>query len=328
MTNPTNVPIRIQRLSHMRYQHADLPKARQFLEDFGMHVVYSENDGKSLYFAGQGPDAFVYVATAGETSAFLGGTFLVETKADLERASDLIPGATKLLPASPAGGFLVTFQDPDGLPCNLVWGLPEREIVIQPSPDAVNYPVQKPRKGEFRRFKQEPCPIFKLGHFGLLVSSFEQTFDFYTRYFNLKATDVLTAPDGTKVAGFMHVDREEEWVDHHTFFFSMNARVGPHHCSFEVRDSDVQAIGHDWLKAKGYTPSWGVGRHILGSQIFDYWYMPDNFMIEHYSDGDLVNNTFETNYLPAGDEALAIWGPAVPKGFMDAIPDESQRGTA
>lgn len=40
-----------------------------------------------------------------------------------------------------------------------------------------------------------------------------------------------------------------------------------------------------WLKSKGYKASWGVGRHILGSQVFDYWYMPDDFMIEHYSDG-------------------------------------------
>ncbi|GMK56149.1 hypothetical protein CspeluHIS016_0212050 [Cutaneotrichosporon spelunceum] len=167
MTNPSNAPIRIQRLSHMRYQHAELPKTRQFLEDFGNHVVDSENDGKSLYFADQGPDAFVYVATAGETSHFLGGTFLVETKADLERASDLIPGATKLLPASPTGDLLVTFRDPDGLPCNLVWGLPDREIIIQTAADTINYPVQKPRKGEFRRFKREPCPVFKLGHFGL-----------------------------------------------------------------------------------------------------------------------------------------------------------------
>lgn len=85
-----------------------------------------------------------------------------------------------------------------------------------------------------------------------LISDFQRTHDFYTKYFNLKATDLLTAPDGTYVAGFFHVDREEEWVDHHTFFFSANpTRVGPHHCSFEVHDPDIQAIGHD------------VGRDIL-----------------------------------------------------------------
>lgn len=79
-----------------------------------------------------------------------------------------------------------------------------------------------------------------------LVSDFQTTYQFYTKYFNLKATDLLTAPNGMEVAAFMHVDREEEWVDHHTFFFSMNMKkTGPHHCSFEVHDPDVQAIGHD-----------------------------------------------------------------------------------
>ena len=63
--------------------------------------------------------------------------------------------------------------------------------------------------------------------------------------------------------------------------------------------------------AKGYDPAWGVGRHILGSQVFDYWFTPDDFLVEHYSDGDLVNCHTETGYLEASNEALAIWGPAV-----------------
>lgn len=36
---------------------------------------------------------------------------------------------------------------------------------------------------------------------------------------------------------------------------------------------DIQALGHQWLKNKGYELEWGVGRHVLGSQIFDYWYV-------------------------------------------------------
>lgn len=106
----------------------------------------------------------------GNESAFLGGTFLVETREDLERASKLIPGATEVLPDDgPAGGFIVTFKDPDGLPCNLVWGLDVRQVPGDNNLPAVNYPVVKPRLGEFRRFKQGPSPVFKLGHFGLYV---------------------------------------------------------------------------------------------------------------------------------------------------------------
>lgn len=57
---PSTAPIRIVRLAHMRYRHADIAKTKAFLEDFGMHVAYK--DGKKLYFAGEGPDPFVYVA--------------------------------------------------------------------------------------------------------------------------------------------------------------------------------------------------------------------------------------------------------------------------
>ena len=29
-------------------------------------------------------------------------------------------------------------------------------------------------------------------------------------------------------------------------------------------------LGHDVLRKAGYEHSWGVGKHILGSQVFDY----------------------------------------------------------
>ena len=51
--------------------------------------------------------------------------------------------------------------------------------------------------------------------------------------------------------------------------------VGPkmhvHHTSYETHDFDTQVLGHDWLRDQGYENCWGVGRHVMGSQIFDYW---------------------------------------------------------
>lgn len=57
---PVNKPIRIVRASHMRYRHANMAETRQFLEDFGMRLAYKE--GKRSFFAGEGPDPFVYMA--------------------------------------------------------------------------------------------------------------------------------------------------------------------------------------------------------------------------------------------------------------------------
>ena len=40
------------------------------------------------------------------------------------------------------------------------------------------------------------------------------------------------------------------------------------------------------------------------------------FMVEHYADGDLVNEDTGVGYGPAGHEGLAVWGPDVPAEFL------------
>jgi len=76
-------------------------------------------------------------------------------------------------------------------------------------------------------------------------------------------------------------------------------------------------MGHEWLQEQNYHLAWGVGRHIYGSQIFDYWFNPDGFMMEHYSDGDLVNKNIATGHHPAGPSSLYQWGPRPPEHFLD-----------
>lgn len=70
---------------------------------------------------------------------------------------------------------------------------------------------------------------------------------------------------------FFRLNRGDELVDHHCFFFFEGPKMHVHHSSFETHDFDAQVLGHDWLRGKGYTNCWGVGRHVMGSQIFDYW---------------------------------------------------------
>jgi hypothetical protein len=114
------------------------------------------------------------------------------------------------------------------------------------------------------------------------------------------------------------LDLGEEYVDHHCLFLVRAPFIFPetrmHHTSYEVDDFDTQLIGHDWLLKQNYKLVWGVGRHILGSQIFDYWRDPSGFTIEHYADGDLVNNTHKVSREPDGGPlSLAVWGPAFNK---------------
>ena len=117
------------------------------------------------------------------------------------------------------------------------------------------------------------------------------------------------------MTGFFHLDLGEEYSDHHSLFLARAPYAFPetrlHHTSFEVNDFDSQLLGHDWLLSRNYKLVWGVGRHILGSQIFDYWKDPSGFIIEHYADGDLVNNKHRITREPDGGAlSLSVWGPA------------------
>lgn len=133
--------------------------------------------------------------------------------------------------------------------------------------------------------------------------------DFYTTTFNIVPSDFLTVEKGEEtvnVALFAHIDRGTDLVDHHCFFMSSNPTSHVHHCSFEVHDFDTQKLGHQWLAKKDYQSVWGVGRHILGSQIFDYWWDTTGNMIEHYADGDLVNEQTPVGYGPAGQDRKSV----------------------
>lgn len=132
-------------------------------------------------------------------------------------------------------------------------------------------------------------------------------------------SDILYHPQFSNidVMTFMHLDLGPTYSDHHSMFIQ---RAPPevkktyvHHSSFEVADFDTQLIGHEWLAKKGWTSVWGVGRHILGSQIFDYWKDSSGFKIEHYADGDVVNEDTAMKRDVAG--VFSIWGPELPKDF-------------
>jgi hypothetical protein len=83
-----------------------------------------------------------------------------------------------------------------------------------------------------------------------------------------------------------------------------------------VSDLDALAAGGEYLRDHGYQRSWGIGRHIQGSQIFDYWRDPDGFLVEHFTDGDLFDNTLEPGWAAMTASGLAQWGPPVTKDFL------------
>ncbi|KAJ5443841.1 uncharacterized protein N7458_007713 [Penicillium daleae] len=306
--------VRLARLSHMRYQTPDLDALCDF-----MLTKRTENE---VWFRGYGDDQYVYYAIKGPKK-FLGGVFAVDSKEEFEKALR-VPGASQVqeLSEAPGAGQMVTIVDPDGFLVNVIFGQERRKDAPTAPTEKLraNYPIEKQRLRQFNRFEPGPAAVHKLGHFGYSTKRFEELLSFYTTHFNIVPTDLLYMEnDGHRmdVTTFMHLDLGQNHTDHHSFFLGAS-QTGSHvhHCSFEVFDYDTQHLGHQWLAIKGYQSVWGVGRHILGSQIFDYWWDPAGNMVEHYADGDLVNEDTPIGILPAGHESLAIWGPEVPLAFL------------
>lgn len=309
--------IQLNHIAHVYYTHANFGRAHAFLLDFGF--VEEKRIGKKTYYRGFGSEPWLYCATDGDEDAFGGAAFAVDSLEDLELATKTLPGASSIyeLEDAPGKGKCVTFKDPvDGFPYHLVYGQESREA-SHPFPQLnFNFPEVKHRPvGQFQRFKKGPCPIHKLGHFGMCVTNFAKAYEFYTKHFNFKASDIVYE-DGKDVSAFMHLDRGSEMVDHHCFFFFEGPKWHVHHSSYEVHDFDSQVLGHDWLREKQYRNCWGVGRHVMGSQIFDYWFDTSEFILEHYVDGDTVNESTPTSRTKAGPDNLHVWGPDLPTEFL------------
>lgn len=327
----TNNPSKVQlaRLGHVYVEHADLQRFEKFAEDFGF-VEAKREDGK-IYYRGYGIDPYIYVASQSQSGkpSFGGPAFVAQSREEFDKAKAL-PGAQhKSLADVPGGGEMVTFARADGTFFHVIYGQEAREIdVSKPPPTAIhdelfpaNTPFDKPRKGRFQRLHQGPALIHKLGHFGYVHRNFDNELAWYSDNFNFVPSDILHHWDFSNidVMTFMHLDLGKRYSDHHVFFMQ---RAPPevrktyvHHTSYEVEDFDTQLIGHEWLAKKGWKSVWGVGRHVLGSQIFDYWEDPSGFKIEHYADGDLVNEDTPTSREVVGP--LSVWGPELPKNFGD-----------
>jgi hypothetical protein len=56
------------------------------------------------------------------------------------------------------------------------------------------------------------------------------------------------------------------------------------------------------------TAAWGVGRHIMGSQVFDYWKDPWGHELEHWTDGDLLTAADPPQKMPMSALLAVQWG--------------------
>lgn len=303
--------LKIKDINHVVYRHRDLEAIERFLTDFGL--VIAQRTERRLYLRGAGRLPYVYVAEQADTPAFVAVAFAVEGADDLRLAQSLLGATPAQALEGPGGGVGVTLTDPAGMKVQLVHGIEPVEPVPMRPALTLNAADTKRRFGEVQRPPRAPAQVLRLGHVALGVSDLARSLQWYINTLGLLPSDFVVDEQETSPprAAFLRLDRGETWTDHHTVALFQSATDHVHHASFEVQDFDAQFHGNAWLATRGWSPVWGVGRHVLGSQIFDYWRDPSGNIIEHFTDGDLYRRDSPLGFTPASDGSLYQWGPAM-----------------
>lgn len=297
-------------VAYVRFAVPDLATQRAFLKDFGM-IEVGEVDG-TLYLRGAGEAPFCYALSQGDP-AFLGFGVWARDRHDLDAIAAHDGVAVEPL-ASPGGGFRARLTDPDGFCVDVVADQVMNTPIAAVAPLSWNESSNRlSRLSSFRRTPAGASNVQRLGHIVLAVSDFRTSEAWYKQRFGLLTSDEVQPAPGISIGAFMRADRGEEPTDHHMIVcFQSGAPAGYMHSAFEVAGVDDLMVGHDHLVAGGYTPQWGVGRHILGSQVFDYWLDPFGNEIEHWTDGDQLRAS-DGGGVAGMDVVLGVqWGMQMP----------------
>ena len=182
-----------------------------------------------------------------------------------------------------------------------------------PAEPARNSIALQPRSRELIRLAPGPAHVRRLGHCVLNVSHFRASEAWYKHRFGLLTSDEVEAAKGVAMGAFMRCDRGDQPADHHTLFLAqLPQKAGFNHAAFEVAGLDDLMLGHQHLKAAKRQPAWGVGRHIMGSQVFDYWKDPWGHELEHWTDGDLLTAADPPQVQPMRALLAVQWGSPHP----------------
>jgi catechol 2,3-dioxygenase-like lactoylglutathione lyase family enzyme len=310
--------IKVKDLAYGRLRAPDLDEMEEFLTHFGMRRV--ARTPQALYMRGTDPTHHIHVTEKGDPR-FVGFAYYAASAEDLERVARA-PGASPVESIDePGGGQRVRLREPNGYQIEVVHGI-EKPAPIPVVRDPMNSGSEPLRRaGKLMRLPKAPAPIKRIGHGVLGTPRVRETVQWFRDTLGFVCSDDIYAGDKSNIIGsFNRCDCGDEYVDHHTLFCVMNERAGLNHMSFEVPDVDAVFMDHEYLTRLGkYEHMWGVGRHLLGSQVYDYWCDPWGRVHEQWADTDRLNARSGSNLLSAEEGLVSQWGENPPKKFIGHV---------
>ncbi|WP_019926838.1 VOC family protein [Nocardia sp. BMG111209] len=322
-----NPVVKVVDLAWLEFGKPDLTRTAAFAADFGFTPVLHTADELHLRGTHAGPPCVVVRRAA--RSAFLGPAFRAATADDVRRFAEAAGVGVEPLPET-LGGVSATTRDPGGARVRVVTGCTEHPALpAQPAWTDHNTGDRLVRINRGQRAPREAASIERLGHVVLQSDRYLEALNWYLAQLGLIVSDFLYYPgqrDRGPVMSFLRCDRGDTPSDHHTLALMLGPANRYVHSAYQVRDLDVLAAGGEYLRERGYRRSWGIGRHIQGSQIFDYWRDPDGLIVEHFTDGDRFDRSVAPGWAPMSASGLAQWGPPATADFLGTPPSPRSLG--
>jgi hypothetical protein len=315
-----NPVIKVLDLAWLEFIKPDLAASERFAQAFGLTSVSRTDD--ELQLRGTDEGAPCVMVRRGPRSRYVGAAFRAADATDVMRLADVTGAKVGRLPES-IGGLAVDVTDPSGALVRVVTDTHDlADLRGQPTP-TFNFGHDVNRANVTQRPPREPAKVRRLGHVVLQTTKYVETMNWYLNHLGLIVSD-FKYYDGQRDRGptmsFIRCDRGMTPADHHTLAMMLGPSIRYVHSAYQVGDLDALASGGEHLREQGYHRSWGIGRHVEGSQIFDYWRDADGLLVEHFADGDLFDNTLEPGWSPMTASGLAQWGPPASKDFLGLTP--------
>ncbi|WP_431195990.1 VOC family protein [Mycobacterium camsae] len=319
-----NPVIKVADLAWLEFEKPDLTRCEAFAQAFGFQTAHRGADEIAL--RGTDAGAPCVIVRRGRRSRFTAVAFRACEEVDVLRLADKSGAATRPLPEA-IGGLSVDLRDPTGTRVRVVAGMHELPELPGQQPPMFNFGSKTLRINDPQRPSRAPAQVQRLGHLVMQSTKYLRSLNWYLDNLGMIVSDFQYFA-GQRERGptmsFIRCDRGSTPADHHTLALALGPSNRYLHSAYQVSDLDALAAGGEYLKDRGYVRSWGIGRHIQGSQIFDYWRDPDGFLVEHFTDGDMFDNTLEPGWAPLTASGLAQWGPPATRDFLGTDPKSAR----
>jgi catechol 2,3-dioxygenase-like lactoylglutathione lyase family enzyme len=310
--------IKVTDIAYGRLRSPDLDVMEEFLTRFGL--VKTARTNTALYFRGTDPPHHIHITEKGEPK-FVGFAYYAANEDDLKKVAAL-PGASGIENIDePGGGKRVRLKEPNGYQIEVVHGIERLPEIKAPRQMLNSGYAPTARAGQVMRLPKGAARCKRIGHGVMGTPKLQETVKWFRDTLGFVCSDDVYA--GTKdhlIGSFNRCDRGDAFVDHHVFFALTHGHAGLNHFSFEVQDIDDVFMGHYYLRDHGkYEHMWGIGRHLLGSQVYDYWADPWGRIHEHWADSDRLNVKNGGNLISAEEGLVSQWGDPPPQKLLERV---------